>query len=59
MSSEISISACVVTYNDVDRAPNTINSIIENTKKYPLKLCVVDNASSDGTAECFKNNTKF
>ena len=57
MSSEISISACVVTYNDVDRAPNTINSIIENTKKYPLKLCVVDNASSDGTAECFKNNT--
>lgn len=51
MSSDITVSAAVVTYNDVDRVADTIKSVLENTKKYPLKFYVIDNASADGTAE--------
>ena len=51
MSDSILVSASVVTYNDVDRAPYTVSSVVENTKKYPLKLYVIDNASTDGTAD--------
>lgn len=51
MSADISVSASVVTYNDIDRAPHTVSSVVENTKKYPLKLYVIDNASTDGTAD--------
>ena len=51
MSADIMVSASIVTFNDVNRAPNTVKSVIENTKKYPLKLYVIDNNSSDGTAE--------
>ncbi len=49
MSQEISVTASVVTYNDIARAPETCESIRKNTKKYPLKLYVIDNASCDGT----------
>lgn len=51
MSADILISASIVTYNDINRAPDAVKSIVENTKKYPLKLYVVDNASSDDTAD--------
>lgn len=51
MENEIFISAAIVTYNDGEKAANACRSIIENTKKYPLKLYVIDNASSDGTAD--------
>lgn len=51
MSAEAFVSASIVTYNDVDRAPMTVESIVSNTKKYPLKLYVVDNSSSDGTPD--------
>lgn len=54
MNADVLVSASVVTYNDKDRAPETVNSIIKNTKKYPLKLYVIDNASTDGTAELIK-----
>ena len=54
MSNEIFVSACIVTYNDINRAPDTVKSIVDNTQKHPLKLYVVDNASSDGTAECIE-----
>ena len=57
MSADITVSASVVTYNDIDRAPVTCKSVIEHTKKYPLKLYVIDNASADGTAEFIENNT--
>ncbi len=45
------ISACVATYNSGDKAVNICKQLIKYTKKYPLKLYVVDNASSDDTAE--------
>lgn len=51
MGADIQVSASIVTYNDKDRAPDTVQSIIKHTKKYPLKLYVIDNASTDKTAE--------
>ncbi len=51
MADDIMVSASIVTYNDINRAPDTVKSIVENTKKYPLKLYVIDNNSTDGTAD--------
>ena len=51
MNADIMISASIVTYNDKNRAPDTVKSVVDNTKKYPLKLYVIDNASTDDTAE--------
>lgn len=48
------ISACVVTYNNGDKAENICRQLLEYTKKYPLKLYVVDNASSDDTVKRIK-----
>lgn len=45
------ISASVVTYNDGDTAQNVCRAITENTKRYPFKLYVIDNASFDGTVD--------
>lgn len=56
MSAEILVSACIVTYNDISRAPDTVESVVSNTKKYPLKLYVVDNNSSDGTADLIEKS---
>lgn len=51
MQKEFYISAAVVTYNDGEKAANTCRAILENTKKYPVKLYVIDNASADNTAD--------
>ncbi len=51
MGKDITVSAAVVTYNDKGRVLETIKSVTENTKKYPLKFYVIDNASTDGTAD--------
>lgn len=56
MSADILISASIVTYNDIKRAPLTVKSVVRNTKKYPLKLYVIDNASSDGTADLIEKS---
>lgn len=56
MSADITVSASIVTYNDIDRAPITVDSVIKNTKKYPLKLYVIDNASTDGTADLIEKS---
>ena len=56
MDTDIMVSASIVTYNDINRAPDTVKSIIENTKKYPLKLYVIDNASTDGTADSIEKS---
>ena len=55
MNNDISVSASIVTYNDINRAPATVESVTKNTKKYPLKLYVIDNNSTDGTAEHIEN----
>lgn len=56
MSADISVSASIVTYNDISRAPDTVKSAVENTKKYPLKLYVIDNNSTDGTADLIEKS---
>lgn len=56
MSADILVSASVVTYNDISRAAQTVNSIVTNTKKYPLKLYVIDNNSTDGTADLIEKS---
>lgn len=48
---DFKISAAIVTYNGREKALNACNCVIENTKRLPLEFYVIDNASSDGTAE--------
>ena len=56
MSADILVSASVVTYNDINRAPDTIQSVVLNTKRHPLKLYVIDNNSTDGTADLIESS---
>ena len=60
------ISAAIVTYNDGKRTEKICVQLLKYTVKYPLKLYVIDNASSDDTVErisklsgvkLIKNNT--
>jgi GT2 family glycosyltransferase len=43
-------SLMIVTYNRLDLTKETVKSIFENTK-FPFRLCIVDNGSTDGTVE--------
>lgn len=45
------VSASIVTYNDRERVKTACDSLLENTKRYGIKLYIFDNASSDGTPE--------
>lgn len=56
MSADVFVSATIVTYNDINRAPIAVESVVNHTKRYPLKLYVIDNNSSDGTAEFIKKS---
>lgn len=51
MSADFFVTASIVTYNDANRAPQTVESVIKHTQKYPLKLYVIDNASNDDTID--------
>ncbi len=48
------LSACIVTYNDYEEALAAAASVLEHTKRYPLTLWLVDNASPDGTGPKLK-----
>lgn len=56
MSADFLVSASIVTYNDINRAPITIDSVIKCTQKYPLKLYVIDNNSADGTPDLIEKS---
>ncbi len=45
------LSVAIVTYNNGNKAVNACRSILEYTKKYNLKLYVIDNASTDDTVK--------
>ena len=45
------LSASIVVYGGAEQAKLTVASVLENTKKYPLTLYVIDNASPDDTAQ--------
>ena len=51
MENKMLISASIVTYNDDDKAVAACRSILDNTKRYKVKLYVIDNASTDDTVE--------
>lgn len=56
MSADVLVSVSVVTYNDIGRAPDTVDSVVKNTKRYPIKLYVIDNNSTDGTADLIEKS---
>ena len=45
------VSGCIVTYNSKNKISQTISSVLEMTKGVPFTLYIVDNASTDGTAD--------
>ncbi len=49
------LSAAIVTYNDFEKVRDAYFSVKENTKRYPLKLYIIDNGSLDGTLDFFKD----
>ncbi len=46
----IKLSACIVVYNNAQEALRAAASVLRCTRKYPLALYLVDNASPDGAA---------
>lgn len=48
---KIKVSGCIVTYNAKGKVDATIESLLNMTKGVDFTLYIVDNASSDGTAE--------
>lgn len=51
MMKDYTVSGCIVTYNNKDKIARTIDSVLSQTKGVPFHLYVVDNASTDGTAD--------
>ncbi len=49
------LSAAIVTYNDIDKVRDAVLSIKEHTRRYPLKLYIIDNGSTDATVDFFKD----
>lgn len=45
------VSGCIVTYNNADKIEKTVSSLLENTRGVDFRLYVVDNCSTDGTAQ--------
>ncbi len=45
----MNLSACIVTYNDSAEAVKAAASVLAHTRRHPLTLYLVDNASPDGT----------
>ena len=53
---DYTVSGCIVTYNSKKTIGRTIESVLRETKDVPFRLFVVDNASTDGTAEYITDN---
>ena len=51
---DYTVSGCIVTYNNKEKIASTIQSVLEQTQGVPFTLYVVDNASTDGTAQYIK-----
>ncbi len=50
------VTGSIVTFNNMSTIDKTLNTLFEYTKDIDFKLYVVDNASTDGTAEYIKEN---
>ena len=51
---DYTVSGCIVTYNNKDKIAQTIESVLTQTQGVPFTLYIVDNASTDGTAQYIK-----
>ena len=45
------LSACIVVYNGAAEALQAARTVLEHTRRYPLTLYLVDNASPDGSSK--------
>ena len=52
------VSIIIVNYNTLELTKNTINSVIEKTKNLDYEIILVDNASTDGSADFFEKKYK-
>ena len=46
-----SVAIIIVTYNSADEIVLCLDSVVGHTEPFPTTITVVDNASSDGTAD--------
>ena len=52
------LSACIVVYNGCDEALRAAQTVLQYTRRYPLTLYLVDNASPDGSGPRMENAAK-
>ena len=45
------LSACIVVYNGAEEAIRAAQTVLDCTRRYPLALYLVDNASPDGSGQ--------
>ncbi len=56
MSELTNVSLSIVTYNDLERVKNTIETLTEFSKSVNLFIYVIDNGSSDGTVRYLREH---
>ena len=52
------LSACIVVYNGYDEALKAAQTVLHCTRRYPVTLYLVDNASPDGSGQCLAKAAK-
>ena len=52
------LSACIVVYNGADEALRAAQTVLDCTRRHPLTLYLVDNASPDGSGQCLAKAAK-
>lgn len=53
------VSIIIVTYNTLQMTQECIESVIEKTHDVEYEIILVDNASSDGSKECFERDNRI
>ena len=48
------LSACIVVYNGWQEAVHAAQTVLQHTRRWPLTLYLVDNASPDGSGACLQ-----
>ena len=54
----MTLSACIVVYNGYDEVLKAAQTVLQFTRRYPLTLYLVDNASPDGSGQCLAKAAK-
>ena len=52
------LSACIVVYNGAYEALRAAQTVLDCTRRHPLTLYLVDNASPDGSGQCLAKAAK-